>query len=228
MKNRRFAIPAVCSIGLHAALIFGVRPPTPAILLTASDPLKPLPVQEKLIEELPPPMPKAEQDSDLTLPTVAKVGMPRPEILDTPNLPRPGDIVIDVAPPGPPAIGPFQQIGEGGVPWGKFDGTGAFGTPERIVDFRSLDRVPAARAQPSPIYPTEAKRIGISGEVIVDFVVGVAGEVTHVSIVQSTNPLFEGPARRAVERWRFEPGLRAGKPVAFRMRLPITFNINTD
>jgi protein TonB len=42
-------------------------------------------------------------------------------------------------------------------------------------------------------------------------------------VQQSTDPVFERPALAAVKQWRFEPGKRNGKPVRFRMRVPITF-----
>ena len=40
---------------------------------------------------------------------------------------------------------------------------------------------------------------------------------------KSSHPAFEQPALQAVRRWRFEPGKRGGKPVSFKMRVPITF-----
>jgi protein TonB len=42
-------------------------------------------------------------------------------------------------------------------------------------------------------------------------------------VQSSSDPVFEAPSLAAVKQWKFEPGKRNGKPVRFRMRVPITF-----
>ncbi|KLI98292.1 energy transducer TonB [Luteimonas sp. FCS-9] len=59
---------------------------------------------------------------------------------------------------------------------------------------------------PAPRYPTDALRAGISGEVQVEFTVGVDGAVSSARIVRADPPrTFDREALSAVRRWRFEP-----------------------
>jgi periplasmic protein TonB len=63
----------------------------------------------------------------------------------------------------------------------------------------------------------------LAGEVVVRFVVDAQGAVRRARVVQSSRAEFEGPALRAVERWRFRPGRKAGRAVATWMEVPIAF-----
>ncbi|NYZ61839.1 energy transducer TonB, partial [Luteimonas deserti] len=70
----------------------------------------------------------------------------------------------------------------------------------------------AAQAQlrplstPAPRYPADALRAGSSGEVQVEFTVGVDGSVTSARVVRADPPrIFDREALAAVRRWRFEP-----------------------
>lgn len=59
---------------------------------------------------------------------------------------------------------------------------------------------------PAPRYPQEALRSGTSGEVQVEFTVGVDGSVTSARVVRADPPrTFDREALTAVRRWRFEP-----------------------
>ncbi|MCD9029074.1 energy transducer TonB [Luteimonas sp. BDR2-5] len=59
---------------------------------------------------------------------------------------------------------------------------------------------------PAPRYPADALRAGTSGEVQVEFTVGVDGSVTNARVVRADPPrTFDREALAAVRRWRFEP-----------------------
>ncbi|MET0329085.1 MAG: energy transducer TonB [Luteimonas sp.] len=59
---------------------------------------------------------------------------------------------------------------------------------------------------PAPRYPADALRAGTSGEVMVEFTVGVDGAVTNARVVRADPPrTFDREALAAVRRWRFEP-----------------------
>ena len=45
-------------------------------------------------------------------------------------------------------------------------------------------------------------------------------------VVKSSDRMFEEPTLRAVAKWQFEPGRRAGRIVRFRMAVPVVFNLN--
>lgn len=56
-----------------------------------------------------------------------------------------------------------------------------------------------------PEYPPIARAARMEGTVIVDAIIQKDGTVTDVTIVKSSNPLFEAPTIRAVRQWRFTP-----------------------
>ncbi len=63
-----------------------------------------------------------------------------------------------------------------------------------------------AISTPAPRYPPSALRAGTSGEVQIEFTVGLDGSVSSARVVQA-NPArtFDREALNAVRRWRFEP-----------------------
>jgi TonB family protein len=87
-----------------------------------------------------------------------------------------------------------------------------------------LDQRPRAIIQAAPDYPVDLRKHKVEGTVQVVFMVDREGRVTNPRVEKSTNPAFERPALDAVRRWKFEPGTRSGQNVAFKMRVPITFN----
>lgn len=91
------------------------------------------------------------------------------------------------------------------------------------ISLSELDQKPRAIYQPNPRYPQELQKRGISGTVYVMFVVGENGRVQNIKVQKSTHKGFEKPVLDALKKWKFEPGRRKGKPVPFRMRIPITF-----
>lgn len=64
-----------------------------------------------------------------------------------------------------------------------------------------------------PVYPVNAERRGLEGYVIVQFDVLADGYVANVSIVESSNRMFENASIRAVQRFRFKPRVVDGIPL---------------
>ncbi len=98
-----------------------------------------------------------------------------------------------------------------------------------IFDLASLEKRPAPISQPRPLYPFELRRAGISGEVIVRFIVDSSGNVRDPQIIRSTNPAFEGPVLDVVMKWKFRPGEKGGVKVNTRnVEIRIPFNLNNE
>ena len=76
-----------------------------------------------------------------------------------------------------------------------------------------------------PKYTAEAMKRGIQGSVLLDMVVLTDGTVDSVKVVRSLDPTYglDDEAIRAARQWRFEPGLKDGKPVAVLVTLELTF-----
>jgi periplasmic protein TonB len=97
-----------------------------------------------------------------------------------------------------------------------------------IIGVDQLDNTPRAVFQRPPSYPYQAKIDGLSGEVVVEFIVDYNGRVMNPHVVSSTHPAFEEPTLRAISQWRFEPGRRNGNTVRFRMRMPVEFHLDRN
>ena len=74
-------------------------------------------------------------------------------------------------------------------------------------------------------YPEFARRVGIEGQVVVQFVVDERGNVVDPVAVRSPNELLSEAAIKAVRESRFTPGQQRGRPVKVRFAVPVTFRL---
>lgn len=95
---------------------------------------------------------------------------------------------------------------------------------DALFSLAELDQRPVASYQPMPPITNEMRRKA-PATVHVLFIVDAQGRVDAPRVQESrgVDPIFERAALEAVKKWKFEPGKRNGKPVRFRMRVPITF-----
>ena len=75
---------------------------------------------------------------------------------------------------------------------------------------------------PTPDYPTLARLAHVSGEVVIQAVVGKNGNVLTTHVL-SGNHLLRGAAQDAVRRWRFKPYLMDGRPVEVSTIVTVRF-----
>lgn len=74
-------------------------------------------------------------------------------------------------------------------------------------------------------YPEIAKKAGVEGRVIVQFIVDESGSVLDPQVVRGIGAGCDEEAVRAVQQAKFEPGKQRGKAVKVKMSLPITFKL---
>src|SRR5262249_33585593 len=76
----------------------------------------------------------------------------------------------------------------------------------------------------APVYPREAQRNGTEGWVDVEFTIASDG-TTQDLVARNSEPqdVFEKSALDSVSRWRFNPIVRDGVPVAQRASLRVKF-----
>lgn len=85
---------------------------------------------------------------------------------------------------------------------------------------------PSVTRQGAPTYPFELRRAGISGEVLVEFFVNAEGRVQNAFAKTATHDGFVAPSIQAVSGWLFRAGTIDGRPVSFRMQVPIIYQLN--
>jgi periplasmic protein TonB len=71
--------------------------------------------------------------------------------------------------------------------------------------------LPIARA--APVYPHEAARARLEGEVILEFTVTEDGTVRDLMVIRSSDAIFEQPALEAAAQFRYQPRIVDGRPV---------------
>jgi protein TonB len=75
----------------------------------------------------------------------------------------------------------------------------------------------------APDYPSELRRDGISGVVMVSCTIDEQGNVVGLTIEKSSNAAFEQPAIAALKKWKFKPAKQDGAPVAVKVTIPMKF-----
>lgn len=219
-------VPAVAATAFHAILLFGF---TPAPVMVSGPDVKPTkPDVTTLwvnVFEEPPPREDPPEDEEAMRPVKGSTDMQPPKGDEPPVRPDPGIIEIETPPVfrhariDPNALTP-------GIPGDPNGDDERNSWRSGGISLAELDNPPRARAQIGPIYPAEARSRGQAGEVLVAFTVNEEGHVVNPRVVRSTDAIFDEAARRAVAKWRFEPGRRHGRVVRFNMAVPMVFRVN--
>lgn len=89
--------------------------------------------------------------------------------------------------------------------------------PELIGGMKAL--------QGSVDYPDFARKAGIEGRVIVQFVVDEQGNVQNPKVTRGVHKLLNEEAIKAVKDQKFKPGKQRGQAVKVQMSLPVTFRL---
>ncbi|MBT5901694.1 MAG: energy transducer TonB [Opitutaceae bacterium] len=100
--------------------------------------------------------------------------------------------------------------------------------PAGLSGIESLDSTPRAISQIAPRYPHDMRRSGIDGRVMVRMVVGPDGRVRSAEALKFSHRPFADAATKAVKKWKFEPGKRQGRRVAFRLTVPVLFTVSDN
>ena len=220
IMERHFGLPLAFAAALHGALFFGfTKTPRPA-------PAAELPTK-LMTFILPPPPDEPPIPPEETTSTSSQKQLPDPPALDRQVEPPVVDVpsVFTISPPPIDTVdtSALREIVKVPVAVRNGDGTSPWGLS--VIPSDLLDNSPRARLQSAPLFPFEAKREGLSGEVIVEFLVDEGGRVLEPRVVSSTHRIFEDASLRAVTKWVFEPGRRNGRVVRFRMAVPVVFRL---
>ena len=73
------------------------------------------------------------------------------------------------------------------------------------------------------VYPVEAQKKNIRGDVIMELYVNAAGELTNVIVMKSPHKLLQKAAIDAAQKWNFNPAMLNGTSVASYIQVPINF-----
>ncbi|HKB85691.1 MAG TPA: energy transducer TonB [Ignavibacteriaceae bacterium] len=102
---------------------------------------------------------------------------------------------------------------------------------EEVVPFYKLESYPepigGLEAFVKKIHYTElARRAGIEGTVVIEFIIDKTGNVEEARVIKSLDAGLDKVALQAVKETKFTPGLQRDKPVKVKMTIPIKFRLN--
>lgn len=164
-------------------------------------------------------------------PTVHTVENPKlaisPTILgpnDLPNIDAPnfGDPLAGLGAPSNGAglgggIGPGKGAGVGPGSGGGYGG-GVFKIGGGVS-------APVATYKPEPEYSEEARKAKYQGEVWLSVVVDENGIPQNIRVTRKLGLGLDEKAIEAVQKWRFKPGMKDGKPVAVQATIAVSFHL---
>jgi protein TonB len=165
------------------------------------------------------------------LPVEPTVVVP-PEIKMASNLPNLGDPMAKI-PNGPLSNGTGSGGGigsgsGGGVGSGSGPGVGpGHGGGMGGGAFRVGNGVSAPRAleTPDPEYSEEARKAKYQGTVVLWLIVGPDGKPRDIRVTRPLGMGLDQKAIEAVNRWRFEPAMKDGRPVAVQINVEVNFRL---
>lgn len=115
---------------------------------------------------------------------------------------------------------------EGGIATGVIGGTGPVTTQDTYTEAQVDDPV-APMVCPEPRYPPALKTVGVTGQVKLQYVVGVNGraEPGSVKVISTTNPAFADPAVETINKCTFKPAKMKGTAVRQLVEQNVRFTI---
>ena len=96
-----------------------------------------------------------------------------------------------------------------------------------VMDERSVDEVPKATSRVAAVYPTQARKQGVTGYVKVSLLIGPAGDVERIKVLDAEpSGVFEESALSAIRRWRFKPAVYQAEHVRAWATQTVRFELN--
>jgi TonB family protein len=146
------------------------------------------------------------------------------------NMPQYGDPLAKIGPPsnGPGSGGGIGSGSGGGVGSGKGAGFGpgeggGFGGGAFHVGGGVSN--PVKLYGPEPEYSEEARKAKYQGTVVLNGVVDPSGRTRDLKVIRSLGLGLDEKAIEAVEKWKFRPGYKDGKPVPVYVSIEVNFRL---
>jgi len=126
-----------------------------------------------------------------------------------------GRFITPGAPPPPPPPPPSSSAGKD-----------VYVVVEELPQFKGGNEEMIPWMIANMQYPEEARKNGITGKVLVSFLISSSGRVQNVEVTKTVHPLLDAEAKRLVNNMPdWKPGTQAGKPVDVSYQLPVEFKL---
>jgi protein TonB len=167
--------------------------------------------------------------------------LPNPKLPMTPSIIAPDDVPtiqannygdplsnLGIPSNGTGALGGIGSGSGGGVGSGKGAGVGpGFGGGFGGGAYRIGGGVsaPSVLSKVEPEYSEEARKAKWQGTVVLSLVVDDQGRPQNLKVLHSLGLGLDQKAIEAVEKWRFKPGMKDGKPVPVMATIEVNFRL---
>lgn len=108
-------------------------------------------------------------------------------------------------------------------------GTAAGLSNQPYFEFQVEEAASPSGGNAAPEYPSSMRQSGVTGRVVVQFVVAANGRVEpgSIKVLESTNPAFAAAVREVLPRHRFSPAKIGGRAVRQIVQQPFVFRLNS-
>ncbi len=154
-----------------------------------------------------------------------------PPEIKMPQMGPMGDPLAKVAGPASNGTGTGGGIGSGsgggvgsgsgpgvGPGWGGGIGGGAYRVGGGVSAPKIIYRV-------DPEFSEEARKNKWQGTVLLRVIVGVDGKTHDINVVRSLGMGLDEKAVEAARLWRFDPGMKDGRPVPVEVNMEVSFRL---
>lgn len=109
----------------------------------------------------------------------------------------------------------------------RIDSEGVYLVPDEMPKFPGGMQTMMKYLSTNVKYPLEAQKKGVSGRVIIQFVVMEDGTLGQEKVVRGVDPLLDEEALRVVKAMpKWTPGVADGKTVKVRFTIPVMFSLS--
>jgi len=146
------------------------------------------------------------------------------------NMSQYGDPLAKIGPPsnGPGSGGGIGSGSGGGVGPGRGGGYGpgeGGGFGGGVFRVGGGVTAPVPLYKPEPEYSEEARKAKYQGTVVLYVEVDASGKPRNLKVVRSLGLGLDEKAMEAVEKWKFRPGYKDGKPVTVAATVEVNFRL---
>lgn len=152
---------------------------------------------------------------DLKLPQLGQIGDPTATLLGPPSNGTGSGGGIGAGDGGGVGVGHGPGVGDGrdgGFGGGLYRVGGGVSAPRPVYD-------------PDPEYSDEARQAKYQGSVVLSAIIGADGRPRNLQVARSLGMGLDQKALDAVAKWRFEPAMKDGHPVAVQIGIEVVFRL---
>jgi TonB family protein len=95
-----------------------------------------------------------------------------------------------------------------------------------VVSIDVVDVRPVPIKRSVPFYPPELRDAGVQGKVVVEFIVGLKGQVIDAQVVSTDDSRLNFPALATVKTWKYKPAKHRKQVVNCRATQLLEFNLD--